>query len=159
MYRLLPHTDHPAPMQVPHHSRQARRNAGFTLLEMVIVLGIIAMILGGAIFSMRGIGDSAKLTQVRNDCAALRNALDMYKLNGGSYPTTQQGLKALVDKPSAAPIPRMWSRISEKVPLDPWGTEYSYRFPGKKSATDFEIISKGKDGQEGTGDDISSSDM
>ena len=146
-------------MNLHHPSRKTRRNAGFTLLEMVIVLGIIAMILGGAIFAMRGIGDSAKLTQVRNDCAALRNALDMYKLNGGQYPTTQQGLKALVDRPSAAPIPRMWSRIADKVPLDPWGTEYLYRFPGKKSGTDFEIISRGKDGQEGTDDDISSQDM
>jgi general secretion pathway protein G len=146
-------------MKLSPSSRKARRNGGFTLLEMVIVLGIIAMILGGAIFAMRGIGDSAKLTQVRNDCAALRNALDMYKLNGGQYPTTQQGLKALVDKPNSSPVPRMWSRIADKVPLDPWGTEYLYRFPGKKNATDFEIISRGKDGQEGTSDDISSQDL
>jgi general secretion pathway protein G len=146
-------------MKLSPSSRKARRNGGFTLLEMVIVLGIIAMILGGAIFAMRGIGDSAKLTQVRNDCAALRNALDMYKLNGGQYPTTQQGLKALVDKPNSSPVPRMWSRIADKVPLDPWGTEYLYRFPGKKNATDFEIISRGKDGQEGTSDDFSSQDL
>lgn len=146
-------------MRLHPTSRKTRRNAGFTLLEMVIVLGIIAMILGGAIFAMRGIGDSAKLTQVRNDCAALRNALDMYKLNGGTYPTTQQGLKALVDKPTTAPSPRMWSRIADKVPLDPWGNEYLYRFPGKKGANDFEIISRGKDGQEGTDDDISSQDL
>lgn len=146
-------------MKHPLPSRRPRRPAGFTLLEMVIVLGIIAMILGGAIFAMKGIGDSAKLTQVKNDCAALRNALDMYKLNGGTYPTTQQGLRALVDKPNSNPIPRMWTRISDKVPLDPWGTEYLYRFPGKKNATEFEIISKGKDGQEGTADDISSQDL
>jgi len=146
-------------MKHPRPSRRPRRPAGFTLLEMVIVLGIIAMILGGAIFAMKGIGDSAKLTQVKNDCAALRNALDMYKLNGGTYPTTQQGLRALVDKPNSNPVPRMWTRISDKVPLDPWGTEYLYRFPGKKNATEFEIISKGKDGQEGTGDDISSQDL
>jgi len=146
-------------MRLQSPSRQIRRNAGFTLLEMVIVLGIIAMILGGAIFSMRGIGNSAKHTQVRNDCAALRNALDMYKLNGGQYPTTQQGLKALVDKPTSAPIPRMWSRIADKVPLDPWGSEYQYRFPGKKNANDFEITSRGEDGQEGTSDDISSQDL
>ncbi|MCX6874095.1 MAG: type II secretion system major pseudopilin GspG [Verrucomicrobia bacterium] len=146
-------------MRLHPTSCKTRRNAGFTLLEMVIVLGIIAMILGGAIFAMRGIGDSAKLTQVKNDCATLRSILEMYKLNAGTYPTTQQGLKALVDKPSSAPIPRMWSRIADKVPLDPWGTEYLYRFPGKKNATDFEIISRGKDGLEGGGDDISSQDM
>lgn len=146
-------------MKVHPSQRPRRRKHGFTLLEMVIVLGIIAMILGGAIFAMRGIGDSAKLTQVRNDVAALRNALDMYKLNGGSYPTTQQGLKALVDKPTSQPVPRMWTRISDRVPLDPWGSEYIYRFPGRKNANEFEIVSKGKDGQEGSSDDISSQDM
>jgi general secretion pathway protein G len=146
-------------MKVSHQPRKPRRQAGFTLLEMVIVLGIIAMIMGGAIFAMRGIGEGAKLQQVKNDCLSLGNALSMYKLNGGSYPTTQQGLKALVDKPGSNPVPRMWTRLSDKVPLDPWNNEYLYRFPGKKNATEFEIISKGRDGQEGTGDDISSQDM
>ena len=146
-------------MRIHPTSRKSRRNAGFTLLEMVIVLGIIAMILGGAIFAMRGIGDSAKLTQVKNDCATLRSVLEMYKLNGGQYPTTQQGLRALVEKPTSAPIPRMWSKVADKVPLDPWGNEYLYRYPGKKNAMDFEIISRGKDGQEGTDDDISSQDL
>lgn len=146
-------------MKLSHQPRKPRRQAGFTLLEMVIVLGIIAMIMGGAIFAMKGIGDGAKLQQVRNDCASLGNALSMYKLNAGTYPSTQQGLRALVDKPTSNPVPRMWTNILTKVPLDPWGQEYLYRFPGKKNATEFEIISKGKDGQEGTADDISSQDM
>ena len=146
-------------MKQSQSRRKARRSAGFTLLEMVIVLGIIAMILGGAIFAMRGIGEGAKLTQVRNDMSALRNALDLYKLNAGNYPTTQQGLKALVDKPSSNPTPRMWTRISDKVPLDPWNSEYMYRFPGRKDPTSFEILSRGRDMQEGTADDISSQDI
>ena len=146
-------------MKLSRQPRKRRRQAGFTLLEMVIVLGIIAMIMGGAIFAMRGIGEGAKLQQVKNDCATLTNALSMYKLNAGSYPTTQQGLRALVDKPSSNPVPRMWTRLSDKVPLDPWGSEYLYRFPGKKNGSEFEIISKGKDAQEGTADDISSQDM
>ncbi len=143
----------------PLHRPARRRRAGFTLLEMVIVLGIIAMILGGAIFAMRGIGDGAKLTQVRTDCSSIRSVMDIYKMNAGSYPTTQQGLKALVDKPNSAPVPRMWTRLADKVFLDPWGSEYLYRFPGKKNASEFEIISRGKDGQEGTADDINSSDI
>ena len=143
-------------MRIHPTSRKIRRNPGFTLLEMVIVLGIIAMILGGAIYTMRDIGGSAKLQQVNSDFVTLRNALEMYKLNGGQYPTTQQGLAALVDRPNSEPRPRMWSRLFDKVPLDPWGTDYLYRFPGKKTATDFELISRGKDGQEGTDDDISS---
>lgn len=132
--------------------------AGFTLLEMVIVLGIIAMILGGAIFAMRGIGDAAKLRQVESDFKSFESALAMYKLNAGSFPTTQQGLKALVEKPSATPEPRRWVQVMSKLPEDPWGAAYRYRFPGKKRANDFEIISIGPDGMENTGDDLSSQD-
>jgi general secretion pathway protein G len=134
------------------------RRAGFTLLEMVIVLGIIAMILGGAIFSMNKIGDSAKLSQVESDFKSCESALAMYKLNAGSFPTTQQGLKALVDKPSSTPVPRRWIQVMKKVPLDPWGVEYGYRYPGKKQPNDFEMFSKGPDGVEGTPDDSSSQD-
>ena len=125
---------------------------------MVIVLGIIAMILGGAIFAMRGIGDAAKLRQVESDFKSFESALAMYKLNAGSFPTTQQGLKALVEKPSSTPEPRRWVQVMSKLPEDPWGASYTYRFPGKKRANDFEIISKGPDGTENTGDDLSSQD-
>ena len=142
-----------------HSPRRPRRHAaGFTLLEMVIVLGIIAMILGGAIFSMNKIGDSAKLSQVEADFKSFESALSMYKLNGGQFPTTQQGLKALKEKPTTQPLPRRWSPVMTKVPNDPWGAEYIYRYPGKKRANDYEIISKGPDGQEGTDDDLSSQD-
>ena len=146
-------------MKLPHPSSKIRRNSGFTLLEMVIVLGIIAMIMGGAIFAMRNIGEGVKPTQVRSDVSSLRSALGVYKLNAGTYPTTQQGLKALVDKPNSAPVPRVWARVMDKVPPDPWGNDYLYRFPGKNNSGEFEIISRGKDGQEGGGDDISSQDM
>ena len=82
-----------------------RRRKGFTLLEMVIVLGIIAMILGGAIFAMRGIGDAAKLKQVDADFKSLESALQMYKLNAGSYPTSQQGLRRCRKNPAALRCP------------------------------------------------------
>ena len=130
--------------------------SGFTLLEMVIVLGIIAMILGGSIFAMKNIGNAAKLKQVDADAKGFDSGLRMYKLNAGNYPTTQQGLQALVDKPSSAPVPKRWAKVAERVSKDPWGNDYIYKFPGKKNASEFEIISKGPDGQEGTEDDISS---
>jgi general secretion pathway protein G len=145
-------------MKIHTSSPISRRRAGFTLLEMVIVLGIIAMILGGAIFAMRGIGDAAKLRQVESDFKSFQSALAMYKLNAGSYPTTQQGLKALVDKPSSTPVPRRWVQVMSKLPTDPWESPYIYRFPGKKRANEFEMISKGPDGQENTADDLSSQD-
>lgn len=134
------------------------RPSGFTLLEMVIVLGIIAMILGGAIFAMKGIGDAAKLKQVESDFKSFESALEMYKLNAGSYPSTQQGLKALQDKPTSNPVPRRWVQVMNKINPDPWGSEYGYRFPGKKRPNQFEMISKGPDGTENTPDDISSQD-
>lgn len=135
-------------------ARRAPR--GFTLLEMVIVLGIIAMILGGSIFMMRGIGDAAKMKQVDADFKSLASALEMYKLNAGSYPTTAQGLRALAEKPSGAPVPRVWVQTMSRVPTDPWNQPYGYRFPGKKRANEFEITSKGPDGMDNTGDDRSS---
>jgi general secretion pathway protein G len=132
--------------------------SGFTLLEMVIVLGIIAMILGGSIFAMKNIGGAAKLKQVDADSKAFDSALRMYKLNAGNYPTTQQGLQALVDRPTSAPVPKRWAKVVDHLNKDPWGNDYGYKFPGRKNASEFEIISKGPDGQEGTEDDISSQD-
>ena len=145
-------------MKIHTPSANLRRRSGFTLLEMVIVLGIIAMILGGAIFAMRGIGDAAKLRQVESDFKSFQSALAMYKLNAGSYPTTQQGLNALVEKPSSTPVPRRWVQVMSKIPTDPWDSPYIYKFPGKKRANEFEMISKGPDGMENTADDLSSQD-
>ena len=145
-------------MKINNPSSSFRRRSGFTLLEMVIVLGIIAMILGGAIFAMKGIGDSAKVSQAESDFKSIDTALMSYKLLAGSYPTTQQGLRALVEKPSSTPVPRRWAQTSKKVPLDPWKNEYGYRFPGKKNASEPEIFTKGQDGMENTADDLSSQD-
>jgi general secretion pathway protein G len=135
-----------------------RSSAGFTLLEMVIVLGIIALILGGSITFMGKISESAKVSRVDGDFSTISSGLKMYKVNNGAYPSTQQGLKALVEKPSGTPAPRRWSRIMDKVPPDPWGNEYGYKFPGSKDSSEFEIISKGADGIEGGETDYSSQD-
>lgn len=135
---------------------RSRRQTGFTLLEMVIVLGIIALILGGAVTMMGKITNGAKLKRVDGDFNAITSALKMYQVTNGSYPTQQQGLKALVDSPS--PPPKRWTRLMDQVPLDPWGHEYGYLFPGRKDPTEFEIISKGEDGQEGGLPDYSSQD-
>jgi general secretion pathway protein G len=156
--RLTPDAKYPFSMQIHQSSSSLRRRRGFTLLEMVIVLGIIAMILGGAIFAMKGIGDAAKLKQVESDFKSFESALAMYKLNAGSFPTTQQGLKSLTVKPTTTPVPRRWVQVMTKVNPDPWGAEYGYRYPGKKRANDFEMISKGPDGLDNTEDDLSSQD-
>jgi len=135
-----------------------RAAAGFTLLEMVIVLGIIAVLLGGSIALIGGVGEGAKVQRVDQDFLAIGNALKTYKINAGSYPTTGQGLKALVEKPGGSPQPRRWTQVMKKVPTDPWGNDYGYLFPGRKDPSEFEIISKGKDGVEGGEQDFSSQD-
>jgi general secretion pathway protein G len=139
-----------------HRSIRHRVAAGFTLLEMVIVLGIIAVLLGGSIALIGGVGEGAKLQRVKGDFQSIGSALRTYKINAGNYPTTQQGLKALVEKPTTTPKPDDWVKIADKVPTDPWKNEYGYKFPGSKNPAEFEIISKGPDGIEGNEDDRSS---
>lgn len=149
----------PSQSLMKYQSRfRKRSSAGFTLLEMVIVLGIISLILGGSIAFMGKISEGAKVSRVDGDFTSISSALKMYKVNNGSYPYTQQGLKALVEKPSGTPQPRRWQKLMDKVPPDPWGNEYGYKFPGSKDPTEFEIISRGADGVEGGEQDYSSQD-
>ncbi|BCX50046.1 type II secretion system protein G [Haloferula helveola] len=136
--------------------RTRRVRAGFSLLEMVIVLGIIAVIIGGAITVMGRVGDGAKRTRVSGDFNSIGAALRMYQTNNGRFPSTSQGLEALVDKPSSEPRPKRWVKLLDEVPVDPWQNTYGYKFPGSSDKTTFEIISKGPDGIEGNEDDISS---
>lgn len=135
-------------MKITHPSFKSHRRSGFTLLEMVIVLGIIAMIMGGAIFAMRGISGQMKPTQAKADINAYLSALSVYKLNKGRYPSSQEGLKVLVE-----------SKSMKKLVLDPWGRDYVYRFPGKVDKNEPEIISFGEDAQENTADDINSQNL
>jgi general secretion pathway protein G len=94
--------------------------------------------------------------QTRNDFALLTSMLDIYRLNSGRYPTTEQGLAALVNRPTTDPQPEIWTRIVDRVPLDPWGRDYRYRCesdPQTKIET-IVIWSVGRDGKDGSGDDI-----
>ena len=128
--------------------------AGLVVGYVSMIVAIFMFLAAGAIAAMRGVGDQAKLQQAKSDCATLANSLSMYKLNAGTYPTAQQGLRALVEKPVSNPVPRRWTRISAKVPLDPWGNEYRYRYPGGDVPEEPEIFSVGPDGVEGTSDDV-----
>lgn len=141
-----------------HNTAKFARRRGFTLLEIVIVLGIIGIILGGIGYKMIGSMESARFNRVEGDFKTLDSALMQYKLLSGSYPTQSQGLMALVTKPSSTPTPRKWVQQLREAPVDPWGKPYSYRFPGKKRANEYEIICLGPDGMENTPDDLSSQD-
>ncbi|MCM8822806.1 MAG: type II secretion system major pseudopilin GspG [Candidatus Omnitrophica bacterium] len=138
---------------------------GFTFIELmavVVILGILAMYVMPRIF---GRLDEAKVTAAKVQMKSLEQALRLFYLDNSFYPSTEQGLEALVVKPVSGRIPEKWREggYLEKntIPLDPWGHPYVYLSPGR-NGEDYEIVSYGKDGQEGgTGydADISSSDI
>lgn len=142
-------------MKTNHRHRLPK---GFTLLEIVIVLGIIAVILGGSIAMLGKIGNGAKIQRAEADFKSLESAVRSYEMLAGSPPTTSQGLKALFVKPTSPPIPKRWASAGKgtDAPLDPWGVPYQYRNPGKIDSSTFEIYTAGPDKQEGTDDDMSS---
>jgi general secretion pathway protein G len=126
-------------------------NKGFTLIELmivIIILGILAMYVGPKII---GKPEEAKQTKARVDIAALETALKLYKLDNGVYPSTEQGLQALVEKPETGEIPKNWREggylEKRQVPKDPWKNEFVYLSPGVKG--DFDLISYGADGVPG----------
>ena len=136
----------------------SNRNA-FTLLEMVMVMAIIAVLAGGVIGLLGNLGSGAKLQRVGTDMQAITNAVMSYETLAGRVPTTEQGLEALVKKPTSSPKPKKYPAkgFMKSVPVDPWGNPYIYKMPGSKDSTTFELISWGEDGKAG-GDDISSQD-
>ncbi|XHR29312.1 MAG: type II secretion system major pseudopilin GspG [Chthoniobacteraceae bacterium] len=133
----------------------SKRN-GFTLLEMILVVSIIALLLGVAINKMGGALDFGKEVRVKADFQALNTALKMYNAQNGFYPTTEQGLKALIEAPTTDPRPRQWHAAFDdgKLPRDPWDNEYCYAFPGKHNAKSFDLFSSGPDRLPNTADDL-----
>lgn len=124
-----------------------KRQSGFSLIEImvvVVILGILASIVVPKILSRP---DEARVVKAKQDILAIQNALDLYKLDNGIYPTTDQGLEALVEKPNSNPIPRDWKPYLKKVPSDPWSRDYIYLNPGQHSEVD--IYTLGADGEPG----------
>jgi len=136
--------------------RASHFQSGFTLLEMVLVISIIVVLLGVAIKNMAPAVDFGKEVRVKADVQALTTALRMYNAQNGFYPTTSQGLKALVIQPTTEPRPRQWrcSFDDGKVPRDPWDNEYNYACPGKHNPNGFDIFSSGPDRIPNTDDDL-----
>ena len=130
-----------------------RKEQGFTLLEIMLVVTIIALLLGAAIYKMAPAVDVAKGTRSQADIQGIRTMLLAYSGRNGFYPTTEQGLKALVVKPETEPIPTNWSRLLDEVPKDSWGTEYVYRCPGIKNPSGYDLYSAGPDRIPDTADD------
>jgi general secretion pathway protein G len=143
----------PNPMMSPRLSRtrRLRADAGYTLFEIMLVLGIIAVLVGSAIFMLSGNIDVAKEQRVQSDVQAISMQLRTYEMLNYRKPTTEQGLKALVQMPASAPKPQHWKKLMESVPVDPWGNEYVYRNPGKFKTDGYDLYSLGPKGEEGEG--------
>ena len=139
----------------PIFSKQAR---GFSLLEMIVVIGIIGLILSVAVAVVGRSGDTANIKMSETLVKGVETKLREYRLLGGIYPSQAQGLEALVTKPSTAPLPKRYSSLYETLPVDPWGGELKYKFPGSKDPRIPEVISAGPDGIFDNEDDISSQD-
>jgi general secretion pathway protein G len=133
---------------------QSRHNAGFTLLEIMLVVMIIALLAGAAIYMMKGNVDQAKIVRAEADIQNIMTQLMLYDTLTGGYPSTQQGVQALVERPTGEPQPRKWRQIMTQVPIDPWNNPYLIRNPATLSKDRVDLYSAGPDGQANTADDI-----
>lgn len=131
-----------------------QRQRGFTLLEIMVVIVILGILASLVVPNLMGNKEKADHQKVVSDIVALESALDMYKLDNSRYPTTEQGLQALVTKPSAQPEPRNYpqSGYIRRLPQDPWGADYQLLSPGQHGQLD--VFSYGPDGIPDTEDDI-----
>jgi general secretion pathway protein G len=142
----------------------ARDNRGFTLIEIMVVIVILALLAALVGPKLIGRSDDAKITDTRVQIKNIETALKLYKLDNGSYPSTEQGLSALFIKPTVGLIPKNYKSEgyleSKKAPKDPWGSDYVYISPGEHG--DFDLYSYGADGAkggEGKGVDITNWDQ
>ena len=131
-----------------------KKQSGFSLLEVMVVLVIIGMILSIVAPNIMGQQEEAALDKARLDIQQLEDAMNMYKLKNKKYPSTEQGLEALVTKTTIDPVPRRFPEggFISKLPEDPWGNPYQLVSPGEMGKID--IFSMGPDGEVGTDDDI-----
>jgi general secretion pathway protein G len=120
---------------------------GFTLIELMVVLVIMGVLAALIVPGVLDRTDQARSTAARTDVNNLMQALKLYKLDNQRFPTSEQGLDALVRKPTASPVPPAWRNYLDKLPNDPWGRPYQYANPGVKGEID--VFSYGADGQPG----------
>jgi general secretion pathway protein G len=129
--------------------RPPARSRGFTLIEVMVVVVILGLLAAIVVPKVMSRPDEARAVAARADIAAITQALKLYRLDNVQYPSTEQGLAALVQRPTTNPIPNNWKQggYLDRVPKDPWGREYQYLNPGVRGEID--VFSLGADGQPG----------
>lgn len=147
-------------MRTEPNTKKRRRRNGFTLVELMVVVVIIGLLAAIVAINVIPSGDKARITRAKADIATIGQGLEMYRLQNGRYPSTTEGLKALVTAPTGAAAanyqPGGYLK-GGKVPQDPWGREYLYASPGQHGESDvWSLGADGKDGGEGTDADIGS---
>ncbi|WP_275405939.1 type II secretion system major pseudopilin GspG [Delftia lacustris] len=141
---------HRSMISLPRRPLPALRTAvqrGFTLIELMVVLVIIGVLAALIVPNVLDRADDARVTAARTDITNISQALKLYRLDNQRYPTAEQGLQALIIRPTSGPLPNNWKPYLEKLPNDPWGRPYQYLNPGIKGPID--IMSFGADGQAG----------
>jgi len=135
----------------------SQSRAAFTLVEMLLVLVILAVLAAIVIPKFAGRSQQAKITAASSQISGFELALNSFEVDNGFYPQGSAGLNALIEQPSNL---QSWKGpyLSKGIPLDPWGNAYTYSYPGKVNAKNFDLLSSGPDGQAGTDDDVTNFD-
>ncbi|MGG4606179.1 type II secretion system major pseudopilin GspG [Paenalcaligenes sp. Me131] len=132
---------------LPRSTTAQASQRGFSLIEIMVVIVIMGIMAALVVPNLLSRPDQARVVAAKQDIAGIMQALKLYRLDNGFYPSAQQGLQALQQKPSAPPTPQNWQRYLDKVPTDPWGNAYQYLNPGVSN--DVDVFSFGADGQRG----------
>ena len=137
----------------PNRSKASR--GGFTLLEMMLVFGLIALLLGSGVYVMVNVLEGGKIDKVQTDLSAIDTALVSYHNRALFFPSSEQGLNALIERPSSAPVPKRWiAGLKPSALNDPWQRPYQYKNPPTNNSDKPDVWSFGPDGQANTIDDI-----
>ncbi len=133
-----------------------RKQSGFTLLEIMVVVVIMGMLSAIVATNVMGQKSKAEIETARINIKNFQDSLELYRLDNHSYPTTEQGLDALVSKPTISPVPKNYNENGyiRELPQDPWGNDYIYLNPGNHNPRSYDIYSAGPDGESDTEDDV-----
>lgn len=131
-------------------------NRGFTFVEIMVVVIILGVLAAMVLPKFMGRTEEARVNAAQSQLGVFSTALDAYELDNGRFPTTEQGLNALVKEPTSPPMPKKWKGpyLQKGIAKDPWGGDYVFKSPGMHNPRSYDLISYGPDGKEGGSDDI-----